>query len=132
GRSGDRPLPSLRGEVDGQVVAEQAAVLTVANVEAYGRWLPVTPAASPVDGRFDVFVMAGASKRQILGALLRRQLRLPGGHAETAIHHGRHVAVTGPRERRDELHMLPGLLPVMLSPKVAEAWLRVAGRDVSV
>jgi hypothetical protein len=80
----------------------------------------------------DVFVMAGASKRQILGALLRRQLRLPDGHAETAIHRGRHVSITWRSERRDELHLLPGLLPVMLSPTVAEAWLRVAGRGGSV
>jgi diacylglycerol kinase family enzyme len=127
----DTSLPSLRVEVDGRVVAEEAVVVTVANVECYGRWLPLTPAASPVDGRFDIFVMAGPSKRQILGTLLRRQLRLPGGQVDAAIHRGRHVSVSRPPERRDELHMLPGLLPVMLSPKVAEAWLRGTGRGAA-
>ncbi len=56
------PLPSVRVEVDGQVVAEDAAVVTVANVETYRGFLSLTPAASPVDGLFDVCAIPRASK----------------------------------------------------------------------
>ena len=41
------------------VVADDAVLVTVANVETYRDFLPLTPSASPIDGRFDVFVVPG-------------------------------------------------------------------------
>src|SRR5262249_13967680 len=51
----DTPLVPLRVSVDGRVAARDAVIVTVANVETYGPWLPLTPGASPVDGLLDVF-----------------------------------------------------------------------------
>jgi diacylglycerol kinase (ATP) len=51
------PLAPLGVEVDGALAADQAVLVTVANVETYRDFLNLTPAASPIDGRFDVFVI---------------------------------------------------------------------------
>src|SRR5262245_43130634 len=52
---GRTALTPLHVEVDGVVVAEDAVLVTVANVETYRGFLNLTPAASPIDGRFDIF-----------------------------------------------------------------------------
>ncbi len=115
----DTPLTALQVAVDGRVVTREAALVTVANVETYGPWLRLTPAASPVDGLFDVFVMRGSTKREILARLLRRHLRLPGSEHGALLCRGRHVSVAGPQSARDELKLLPRLLPVLVSPETA-------------
>ena len=84
--------------MDGEVVAADAVIVTVANVKTYGPWLPLTPAASPVDGLFDVFVIRRATKLAVLANLLKRQLRLPGAEQGTLLHRGRRVTVA--RSRR--------------------------------
>jgi hypothetical protein len=91
----------------------------VANVETYGAWLTLTPAASPIDGLFDVFVMRGATQLEILAKLLRRHLRLPAAEPGTLLCRPRRVSVAGSRSTRDELEMLPGLLPVVVSMDTA-------------
>ena len=68
----ETPLAALQVAVDGLVATREAAVVIVANVKTYGGWLQLTPAASPTDGLFDVFVMHGATKREILGRSPRR------------------------------------------------------------
>jgi diacylglycerol kinase (ATP) len=125
------PLPSLRVAVDGQLVARDAAIVTVANVPTYGPWLPLAPAASPVDGRFDVFVMRATTKREVVANLLRFHLRLPGAARRAILCRGTRVAVTGPRPRRDELELIPGGLAVLVPPAVADRLERKAGRRVA-
>jgi diacylglycerol kinase (ATP) len=115
------PLPTFEVAVDGELVADDAAIVTVANVKTYGPWLPLTPAASPVDGLFDVFVMRRTTKRQILASLVRRQLRLPGVGHGTRLDRGRRVSVRRPGSARDEIELVPGLLPVIVSPGTAAA-----------
>jgi diacylglycerol kinase (ATP) len=118
-----RPTP-LRVTVDGRVVARDAAIVIVANVPSYGALLPLTPDASPVDGRFDVFVMSGSTSA-ILARLLGRHLRIPGADRASRLFRGRHVSVAAPDSQPVELRMLPGLLPVV----VPEATARALERD---
>jgi diacylglycerol kinase (ATP) len=115
----DTPLPALRVEVDGRVVAHDAAVVTVANVETYGPWLRLTPAASPVDGLFDVFVMHGTTKLELLAKLLRRHLRWPATESEALLVRGRRVSVGGGQRAPDVLEVLPGSLAVVVSSAMA-------------
>jgi len=113
----DTPLVPVRVSVDGRVVATDAVIVTVANVETYGPWLSLTPGASPIDGLLDVFVMRRTSKREIFTRLLKRQVRLSGTERGTLVCRGRHVSV-GPR---DEIDVMPRRLPVVVSSKTAEA-----------
>jgi diacylglycerol kinase (ATP) len=115
------PLPSFEVAVDGELVADDAAIVTVANVKTYGPWLPLTPAASPVDGLFDVFVMRRTTKSQILAGLVRRQLRLPGVEHGTRLDRGRRVSVRRSGSAGDAIELIPGLLPVVVSPATAAA-----------
>jgi diacylglycerol kinase family enzyme len=107
--------------VDGRVVTQDAVIVTVANVETYGAWLRLTPTASPVDGLFDVFVMRGATKREILTRLLKRHLRLPGVEQGTVLYRGRRVSVATSRSARKELQLIAGVLPVLVPPETARA-----------
>lgn len=116
----EAPLTPLQVVVDDRVVARNAALVTVANVPTYGPWLPLTPAASPVDGSFDVFVMRGASKRRILTGLLRRHLRVPGVEPDVLLCRGRRVVITSPRSH-DQLDLLPRRLTVLVSRETAAA-----------
>jgi diacylglycerol kinase family enzyme len=45
----DTRLPSIRVEVEGRVMAENAGLVTVANVETYRGFLTLTPTASEAD-----------------------------------------------------------------------------------
>ena len=117
----DTPLAALRVVVDGRVVTDDAAVVTVANVETYGPWLRLTPAASPVDGFFDVFVAQGATKREVLARLLKRYLRIPGSESETRVDRGRRVSVQSPSSPREDMELIPAVLPMLVSPEVRRA-----------
>ncbi len=125
----DTPLTALEVTVDGRVVARDAVIATVANVKTYGPWLELTPTASPVDGLFDVFVMRGTTKREILAKLLRRHLRLPGTEQGTMLDRGRRVSIRAPQSARAELELVPGVLPVMVSPETARILGRARGAD---
>jgi diacylglycerol kinase family enzyme len=132
-------LPALRVVVDGRVLIRDAALVTVANVKAYGPWLPVTPEASPVDGLFDVFAMRATHSRQLMIRLLRRHLRLPDPGTGTVLGRGRRVSVTGAPSTRDRLEVWPYRLPVLVSEDTAAALERdrariqdLAGRDEEV
>jgi len=107
------PLASLRVEVDGAVVAEDAVVVTVANVETYRGFLSLTPAASPVDGLFDVFVVPRVSKPALAWRLARLMLGLPRRWRGVQLHRGRRVVVTTPR-RREELRTARRALPLLV------------------
>jgi diacylglycerol kinase (ATP) len=121
----ETPLAALQVAVDGRVVIRDAAVVTVANVKTYGGWLQLTPSASPTDGLFDVFVMHGASKREILAGLLRRHFRIPGSESGTHVYRGRRASVVAPGAPRNDLELMPGVLPVLVSPEARRALGRV-------
>ena len=117
----DTPLTAVEVAVDGRVVTNDAIVVTVANVATYGGWLRLTPDASPVDGLFDVFVMHGTTKREILARLLKRHLRLPGVDQGSQLYRGRRVSVAASRSAQAKLQLIPGVLPVVVAPETARA-----------
>ena len=96
-----------------------AVLVTVANVETYRGFLPLTPSASPIDGQFDVAVVPRVPKATLFLGLLRLLLRLPGRWHRLAIHRGRRVVVTTPR-RREELTVARGALPLLLPADLIE------------
>jgi hypothetical protein len=103
------------------MVAVDAALVIVANVKTYGPWLPLVPDASPVDGLLDVFVMKGDTHREIFGKLLKSHLRLPGAAAGTLLCRGTRITVSGLGSGREQLEVLRGRLPVIVSPETAAA-----------
>ena len=114
------PLPRLSVEVDGALVAEDAVLVTVANVETYRDFLPLTPGASPLDGRFDVFVIPRASKLGLAWRLLRLKLRLPGRRNGVSVYRGRTVVVEGDAGR-ESLRVVRRALPLLLPPGAVAA-----------
>lgn len=109
----DSPRSAIRVEVDGQIVATRAALVTVANVEAYGGFLSLTPAASPTDGLLDVFVLLRTTRLALWGRLLRRLLRLPTDAADALLVRGRRVSVVE-GSVRDEIEVLPRALRLLV------------------
>lgn len=113
------PLAPLGVEVDGVLAADQAVLVTVANVETYRDFLSLTPAASPVDGRFDVFVVPRTSKWGLAWRLLRLKLRLPGRWAGVSVYRGREVVVVS-EAGRETLRAVRRVLPLLLPPGALE------------
>lgn len=114
------PLSALAVEVDGVRVAEDAVLVTVANVETYRDFLPLTPGASPIDGRFDVFVIPRTSKLGLAWRLVRLKLRLPGRWKGVGLHRGRTVVVDG-GAGREMLRVARRALPLLLPPGAVAA-----------
>jgi diacylglycerol kinase (ATP) len=96
-----RSLPAIRVEVDGALVAEDAVLVTAANVETYRGFLSLTPGASPLDGKFDVFVVPRTSRAGVFWRLLRIALGLPGRWRGVVLCRGEAVAVTTARGREE-------------------------------
>lgn len=119
-------LPRLTVTVDGYPVSHDAAVVTVANVPTYGRWLQLTPDASPVDGLFEVFVMRGRSKADVLSRLLSRHLRLTDAVDNACVWRGRRVTVAAPHSVPDELLLLRHHVTVVVSMRTAARLLQSA------
>jgi diacylglycerol kinase (ATP) len=118
-------LASFQVEVDGTRVAEDAVLVTVANVETYRGFLTLTPAASPIDGLLDVFVVPRVSKAGLMLRLLRLMCRLPGRWRGVSLHRGRRVTVTAPWGR-DTLAARRRVLPLLVPPGALEALRRRA------
>lgn len=112
--------------VDGRRVADDAVLVTVANVETYHGILPLTPTASPIDGLFDVAVIPRMSKAALARQLVWLLLRLPGRWRRIQLHRGRHVVVTTPR-RHEELRVSRRALPLVVpAGAIAELQRRTA------
>jgi diacylglycerol kinase (ATP) len=109
------PLPRIRVEVDRALIATDAVVVTVANVETYRGFLSLTPRASPIAGRFDVFVVSRRSKARLAATLLKLLFRLPGRWDGVAIHRGRRVSVQI-AGRREQLRTVRAALPLLIRP----------------
>jgi len=111
------PLPSIRVEVDGEMLAEKAGLVTVANVETYRDYLSLTPTASPVDGVFDVFAISASSRfrlwLRVLRLLLTRSRRAEG----MALARGRSVRVRVEGHAPEELTVLRRALPLLVLPE---------------
>jgi diacylglycerol kinase (ATP) len=107
-------LAGFTVEVDGTLVADDAVLVTVANVETYRGFLPLTPAATPIDGLFDVAVVPRVSQAVLLAGLLRLWLR-PGRWRGLKLYRGRRVVVTTPR-RREALTVRRFALPLLVPP----------------
>jgi diacylglycerol kinase (ATP) len=106
-------------EVDGTPVADDAVLVTVANVETYRGFLPLTPAAVPIDGLFDVAVVPRVTKAALLAGLLRLRLGRWARWRRLQIHRGRRVVVTTPR-RREELTVRRNALPLLVRSGAVE------------
>ena len=106
------------------IVSRRAALVTVANVEAYGGFLSLTPAASATDGLLDVFVLPRTTPFALWSRLLRRLLRLPTDAADALLVRGRRVSVVDGAVR-DEIEVLPRALRLL----VARALPRAPDRD---
>lgn len=113
------PLAPLGVEVDGALAADQAVLVTVANVETYRDFLSLTPTASPINGRFDVFVIPRTSKWGLAWRLFRLKLRLPGRWKGVALYRGREVVVVS-EAGRETLRVVRRVLPLLLPPGAIE------------
>jgi diacylglycerol kinase (ATP) len=113
-------LASFTVEVDGRVVATDAVLVTVANVETYHGFLSLTPTASPIDGLFDVAIIDRMSTARLLWRLLRLLLKVPGRWDGLALHRGQRVVVNTPR-RLEVLTVRRRALPLLVPPGAVEA-----------
>ena len=117
----DARPPSLRVEVDGTLVAEGAALVTVANVETYRGFLSLTPTASPIDGLFDVFIVPRTSKLRLATLLVRLMFKAPGRWDGALLCRGRRVTVTVNDRRQEELRTVRRALPLLVPPGSVES-----------
>jgi diacylglycerol kinase (ATP) len=113
------PLTAVRVEIEGTVIAEDAAVVTVANVETYRGFLSLTPAASPIDGVFDIFAIPGGSKWSVWTRIFKILFRLPGQWDGLILCRGKSVRVTADG-RTDELTLRRRVLPLLVLPESLE------------
>ena len=107
-------LSGFSVEVDGTPVADDAVLVTVANVETYRGFLSLTPSAVPIDGLFNVAVVPRVSQIVLLAGLLRL-LIAPGRRGRLKLYRGRRIVVTTPR-RREELIVRRRALPLLMPP----------------
>ena len=113
-------LAGFQVTVDGAAVADDAVLVTVANVETYRGFLSLTPTASPIDGMFDVFVIPRVGKLRLAWRLFSLLLQLPGRWQRVRLYRGRDVTVTTPR-RREVLHTRRRVLPLLVPAGALEA-----------
>ena len=90
-------------------------------------FLSLTPAASPIDGMFDIFVIPRVGKLRLAWRLLSLLLGLRGRWKGVRLYRGRRVIVTTPR-RREVLHTRRRAL-ALLVPRGALEALRHRTRD---
>jgi diacylglycerol kinase family enzyme len=126
----DMPLSPIRVAVDGAVIARGAAVVTVANVEAYGGMLSVTPGASPIDGLLDVCVLPHTTKARLWSRLLRLMLRLPTRWNDVLLCRGRRVSVALRGKRPQVIEVVPRAIPLLV-PRGCRERLERAGAPLS-
>src|SRR5882762_10456056 len=114
------PLPRIRVEVDGIVLADEAALVTVANVETYRGFLSLTPTASPIDGLFDIFVIPRTTKIRAWTCIFKILLGLPGRWDGVMRSHGRRVRVTVDGRAPEDLEVRRRALPLLVLPESLE------------
>jgi diacylglycerol kinase (ATP) len=115
----EAPLPSIRVEADGRLLARDAVIATVANVETYRGFLSLTPDASPTDGWFDVVVMERASRPRVWARLIGLLLGFSDVQAGIRRCRARQVRVREDGRKPEEVRMLPAALPLLVPAAVA-------------
>ncbi len=129
----DAGPPSLRIEIDGRLIADGAALVTIANVETYRGFLSLTPMASPLDGLFDVFIVPRTSRLRLATLLVRIMLRPATLPNDVLLCRGRRVAVTVNGRRREELQTARAALPLLVpSGSIESLARRTAETDAPV
>ena len=108
----DAALEPLQVEIDGHPIPGEAALVTIANVETYRGFLSLTPAASPVDGLFDVCVIPRTTGAGVLAQLLKLMLNAPGARDEISVYRGRTVRVI--RRVPESVQIRSGALPLLV------------------
>jgi YegS/Rv2252/BmrU family lipid kinase len=115
----DYGAPRMAVELDGRTVATDASWVQVSNVAEYGGPLVFTPRARPDDGRFEVMVLRGGGRRDVIrmfwraivGWAFRIDLRLGG----LSFHPARRVRLSSPERVPVQVDGDPGgHLPVDL------------------
>jgi diacylglycerol kinase (ATP) len=123
------PLARIAVEIDDERVAEDAVLVTVANVETYRGFLSLTPQASAIDGMFDVFVVPRTSKLGLASRLVRIALYVPGRWRGVKLYRARKVVIVSDG-RREELKTLRKALPLLVpAGAVAEMSRRTREED---
>ena len=107
-------LDSIQVEIDGQLVADRAALVTIANVETYRGFLSLTPAASPLDGFFDVCVVPRTTGTRVLAHLIKMMLEVSGCREDVGLYRGRRVRVRVNRGNPSDIRMVVGALPLLV------------------
>jgi diacylglycerol kinase (ATP) len=121
-------VPPHAVEIDGVRVADDAVLVTVANVETYRGFLSLTPSASPIDGMFDVFIVPRTSTLGLAARLLRLMLRMPGRWRGVRLYRGRRVVIEVDG-RREELRTWRRALPLLVPRGALEALQRRTVED---
>jgi diacylglycerol kinase (ATP) len=121
-------LTGFQVEIDGTPVADDAVLVTVANVETYRGFLALTPAASPIDGLFDVFLVPRTSTLGLLRRLIGIKLRLPGRWRGLRLYRGRRVQMTTP-QKQETLRVKRRALPLLVPRGAMEALRRRTVED---
>lgn len=123
-----RPLP-MRIEVDGELwVDGEHWMLAVANCNSFGSGMRIAPDARVDDGLFDIVLIEGASRREVLLAFPRVYFGAHVNHPRVHIRRGSEVRVSGQRlgletdgvpGQADELRyaLQPGGLQVLVNPR---------------
>jgi diacylglycerol kinase (ATP) len=122
------PLARIAVEIDDHRVAENAVLVTVANVETYRGFLSLTPQASPIDGLFDVFVVPPTSKAGLATRLVRIALHVPGRWRGIQLYRARKVVIVSDG-RREELKTLRRALPLLVPPGAVAEMSRRTGEE---
>jgi diacylglycerol kinase family enzyme len=117
-----RRRPSITVDVDGVRIAEGAVLVTVANVETYRGFLSLTPAASPIDGLFDVFIIPRVGRLRLVVRLLKLLLRMPGRWNGVLLCRGRRVSVRVNGKRHEELRTLRRARSSSVSSRPTRPW----------
>ncbi len=108
------PLPAIRLEVDGTLLAEDAPIVIVANVESFRGYLNLTPTASPMDGLLDVFAVPRSTRLEMWRRLFTLMLGLPGRWNGVMLCRGRRVRVTAEGSAPEELAVRRNVLPLLI------------------
>jgi diacylglycerol kinase family enzyme len=122
-------LAGFTVDVDGQVVSNDAVLVTVANVETYSGFLPLTPRANPIDGLFDVAVVPRVSQVRLFAGLLCLFLR-GGRWSRLKLYRGHRVVVTTPRRKEEMTVRRFTLLLLVRAGAIDELRRRTVGAKV--
>ena len=108
----DKSLEAIEVAIDGRAIPGKAALVAIANVETYRGFLSLTPAASPVDGLFDICVIPRATPARVLGQLVKLMLGVPSCRKGISLYRGRHVRVN--RRKPEDVRILERALPLLV------------------